>query len=187
MCNMGLIELIIALIFGISPCGSSAETAAVPAQLQASEREIYTALAYGDDVFEMEMWRVSAAEQELRTTATWESASLGAIAYLEYLHFNDGISYDELGEFFNEAWFEGSLANYGAWEQLASCEFDQTRLYQFSVTSNNMSYRMDYWVKPASETRVEALFTVFPADNRLMMIAYADRLHPELPTCEGVE
>jgi hypothetical protein len=153
-------------------------------QAQRSEREIYTALAYGDDVFEPDLWYASATEEETRTQASWTSYDLSAVAFLDYLHFPDGIAPEELGEFFDKDWFNGTLANYEAWEQQAVCRAGELTLYEFEVDSEGSLYRMRYWIQPVSRERVAALFLVFPVDDPASMDDYATRLFPELVSCE---
>ncbi|MBZ0297996.1 MAG: hypothetical protein K8L99_35915 [Anaerolineae bacterium] len=156
-----------------------------------AEREIYTVLNYGEDVFEPDLWFTSATESASRTTATWtakpDSGFAGGLAYADYLHFDDSYSMDGLDTMFSDDWFDGILANYESYSSTISCgEMDSLRLYEFAVVSNDENYIMRYWVEPASEDRVMAMFLVFPAKDveaRRMMEDYARRLFPDLPAC----
>lgn len=155
------------------------------------EREIYTVLAFGEEVFEPELWYTSAAESAGRTTATWsakaESGFVGALAYADYLHFDGGYTSEGLVELFNDAWFDGVLANYESYTSIISCQSeDDLMLFEFTVSSNDTPYTMRYWVEEVEETRVMALFIVFPAGDvaaRRLLETYAQALYPDLSIC----
>ncbi len=155
------------------------------------EREIYTVLAFGEDVFEPELWYTSAAESAGRTTATWsarpESGFYGAIAYADYLHFDNGYSTDGLALLFDDSWFDGVLANYDGYSNSTACETDDgLMLFEFAVNSDGAAYTMRYWVEEVTETRVMAMFIVFPARDvtaRQLLEAYSGVLYPDLPIC----
>ena len=154
------------------------------ANAQRQEREIYTVLAYGDEVFEPDLWYASATEEETRTQARWTSYDLNAVAFLDYLHFPDGIAPEEIGGFFNKDWFNGTLGNYEAWEEQTACRQGDLLLYEINVDSEGSPYRMRYWIHPVSLQRIVALFIVFPVDNTDSMDEYSARLFPELTSCE---
>ncbi len=155
------------------------------------QREIYTVLAFGEDVFEPERWYTSAAESAGRTTATWtakaESGFVGALAYADYLHFDGGYTSEGLTELFNDAWFDGVLANYESHTSTTACQSeDGLMLFEFTVNSDGTPYTMRYWVEPVEETRVMALFIVFPAGDvaaRRLLETYAQALYPALSIC----
>lgn len=148
------------------------------------EREIYTALAYGDDVFEPELWLASATESEVTTTVTWSTTAYGALSYLDYRHYDDGITADEITTVFDNTWFESVFANYSSWRKVAVCYDEDVTLHEFELTSGESQYNMRYWVEPAEDfTRVRAQFVVFPNSYLPELDEYSERLFPDLPAC----
>jgi hypothetical protein len=152
-------------------------------QSQTEQREIYTALAYGEEVFEPDIWLASAAERADRTVAQWDAADLNAVAYVEYLHFTDGIERDAVDDFFNDEWFKVTLVNYESWERSATCTIGLTHLDEFAVKFEGKPYTMRYWTQSVSETRVLALSLVFPAEDQESLDMYAKRLFPDAADC----
>jgi hypothetical protein len=148
-----------------------------------ARREIYTALAYGD-VLESDLWIASANEDVARTTATFRSDKLGAVAYVDYLHFDKGLKAEEVDAVFNDAWFKGTLANYDAWRRIVTCKLEgDVTLHEFNVEKSQNKYAMRYWIQPVSQTRTVAIFLVFPISDTGNMDAYAQRLFPDASTC----
>jgi hypothetical protein len=149
------------------------------------EREIYTALSYGDEVFEPELWLASATESEVATTATWSSPSLGAVSYLDYRHYDEGTTTEEIDALFDNTWFEAVFANYATWQKTAVCYDGDVTLHEFDLTNGDILYNMRYWVEPVEDfTRVRAHFIVFPNSYLPELDEYSERLFPDLPACE---
>jgi hypothetical protein len=157
---------------------------AVWAQEDEPRREIYTVLELGDDVFEIGVWRAQASEEVDRTTATWYSEELGAVAFADYLHFDGGGV--DLETFFDEEWFEVTFENYDSWELTSQCEVDDDlQLRVFNVIDEEIAYTMNYWVRVESETRVLAFFIVLPQENVRHMATYSERFEPRAVSCEA--
>lgn len=159
---------------------------ALVARAQNDQREIYTALAYGETAFEPETWLASAAELGTRTTATWRNDSEGALAYLDYLHYDEGFDPEDMDDVFGPRWFDVTLANYEGWRELRRCQFeDELRLHEFSLQFNNLKYTMRYWIQPVEDnTRVLTLFVLYPTDQFERLNEYAERLFPGAAACE---
>jgi len=148
------------------------------------EREIYTALAYGDDVFEPELWLASAAESEVTTTVTWNAVAYGALSYLDYRHYDEGITADEITAQFDNTRFEATFANYASWRKVAVCYEGDLTLHEFELVNGESQYNMRFWVEPAEDfTRVRAQFIVFPNSYLPELDEYSERLFPDLPAC----
>ncbi len=148
------------------------------------EREIYTVLRWGDDVFEPVVWYASAEELPARTRATWRADSLGGLAFADYLHFEEGITVPQIDNVFDQSWFEASLGGtYDIWRENVRCDLGNLRLIEFSLSSGDTKYSMRYWIDWVSSYRVMAIFLVFPATDLADMELYADKLYPDLPTC----
>ena len=148
-----------------------------------AKRELYTALAYGDDVFEPDLWRANAAEEATRTTAQWTSFDLRAVAFLEILHFDEAMDQAGIEAYFNTDWFTGAFANYEGWGMSAACRFDDVLLFEFNMDSEGRPYALRYWVQPINAQRVAALFVTLPLDMTDLMNSYAARLFPDAASC----
>jgi hypothetical protein len=147
------------------------------------EREIYTVLHYGDDVFEPDVWLASAAEEASRTTATWRAESLGAVAFASYLHFDEGVTPDTVKKFFTNEWFNGSFTNYQGFREMTHCDVQDVTVHEFSMLVNNQKYMMRYWIKPVSDTRILTIFIVFPTKDQVQLDEYAQKLFPDVISC----
>lgn len=159
------------------------------AQAQSPQREIYTVLSYGDEVFEQERWLASASELGARTTATWRNDTEGALAYADYIHFDDGFDPETIDDAFGARWFDVTLSAYQGWRELNNCTFETEeqliRLYEFSLQQNDIKYTMRYWITPAEDTtRVLTLFVLYPSAELDTLDEYAERLFPEAIKCE---
>jgi hypothetical protein len=148
-------------------------------------REIYTVLSYGDDVFEPDTWLASASEEPTRTTGQWRNDSVGGLAYLDYIHFDTPILEAQLGDSFGPAWFDAVLYNYDEWRELTTCTVDGIIIHDFSLLENNLKYTMRYWVQWVSESRVLAMFVIFPTDDSANLSTYSERLFPNAAVCAG--
>jgi hypothetical protein len=170
----------ILLVFGLLVVGIQGARS----QGNLPRREIYVALAYGDAIFEPETWRASAREESAKTIALWESDEHGAIGYLEYLHFEGGLSEEIIKDTFNDNWFEISFENYASWEEVAECQFDGTTLFEFDMLNNDIQYRMRYWIRAETETRAITFFLVFPTAQMEALDEYSARFDPVGTACE---
>lgn len=148
-------------------------------------REIYVALAYGEEVFEPGVWQASATEMELQTTAQWNAPSLGALSFLNYLHFKDGITLDGMNEFFDKTWFDATFANYESYRKTGVCYADEVTLHKFTLGLRGSDYAMRYWTELVGPTRIAAIYIVVPSNTPEAMDQYAARLFPELPDCKA--
>jgi hypothetical protein len=157
---------------------------ATPEPAPTGQHEIYTALAYGDSVFEPGIWLASAQEQSDRTTATWIADEYGAVGHVEYLHFDNGVPADLEG-FFNNDWFTAVLQDYGNWRKLLTCHFDTVTLYLLKGSYNGKTYNIRYWTQLVNDTRVTTVFLGVPDDHADLMSRYAERLFPDAPDCQG--
>jgi hypothetical protein len=161
---------------------------AVSAQDDTPRREIYTVLAYGDEVFEPDVWLVSAAsEQASRTTVQWTADSMQAVAYVDYLHFDDGATAKAIAEYFDDEGWAVILSNYEDSERTALCTSDDLKLYEYAVTFEGDPYLMRYWIEQVSDTRVAAANLVFREDDIEIMDEYAARFFPDLISCDTAQ
>lgn len=166
-------------------CGAGLMSSAQEMDEPSPEREIYTALGYGDGVFEPDLWLASAAETTANTTATWNATSLGALSYLDYRHFPEGTTKEEIDALFDNVWFEAVFANYTSWRKTGVCYDGDLTLHEFELKNNDTSYNMRYWVEPLEEnTRVRAHFIVFPVSYQAELEEYAARLFPKFASCQ---
>lgn len=151
------------------------------------QREIYTALAYGEGIFEMDLWLASAAEQTDRTTATWVANDLGGLAYVEYLHFEEEYTSRSLERHFDDRWFDVTFENYEDWEETERCTQDDMTLIYLDMVNEidgtEYEYKMRYWILPETSTRVAALSLVLPEDDSSNLEKYAAKLVPDFSEC----
>lgn len=148
-------------------------------------REIYVALGFGDPVFEPEVWRASAAEQDDRTTAAWQSAEYGALGHAELLHFDGGYTPASLNAYFDADWFDVIFKDYDEWELTGHCTYDDVIVHEFALESDSARYLMRYWVQPITPTRVLAFHLVFPAASEGLLEAYSRLFAPLAYRCMG--
>lgn len=162
------------------------------------QRELYTALAYGDDVFEPEIWRVTAAEEwPDRTRVTWTNdTGISAIGFLEYLHYEVPVTYEQRIEAYNAQWLSAVLSNYDEWEIAEYCTFDDEEIILYEIAAKNAGndFILRYWfigAEPAviddveGDTRVVAFFLLFPDDAMRLMDDYARRFAPDAAACDN--
>lgn len=161
-----------------APEATASAEASVP-----QEREIYTVLRYGDAAFEPGIWLASANEQPNRTNATWRADSLNAVAYIDYLHFDNPVNADSLDQFFSDQWFKGTFSSYQAWRRNVTCKLGDVTLHEFNVENQNAKFGMRYWIKPINPNRVLTLFVVFPIDDSRNLDKYSQLLFPDASTC----
>ncbi len=149
------------------------------------EREIYTVLHYGDDAFDPNIWLASAEEQTDRTTATWRSANLDAVAYADFLHFEKGVKPPSFDDYFDNDWFTAVFTNYQGYKEMNRCDSSaDMRLIEFSTLVNDQKYTMRYWIQRISPSRILTLFIVVPNTHADILDDYANKLFPSLVSCE---
>ncbi|MEO8394538.1 MAG: hypothetical protein ABI700_16205 [Chloroflexota bacterium] len=134
-------------------------------------------------IFAQSLWTIQSDFSDERTTTTWRADSLGAVAYLEYLHFDCGVLPDQIDQYFSPETFDTVLSTYSSHEQTAVCRQNGLRLFEFDLSFNDTRYQMRYWIKRITPTRVADFALTFPADQQAKMAEYAGRLFPTLPTC----
>ena len=204
MCSIiALLVLVVSGLFGYSMASSqqtisepqtmevTAEVAPIPTQAiscatQAVSQDLSEMGAVVDaKIFEPTLWTMQNDVGDGRTTMTWRSDKLGAVAYLEYLHWDCGVSSGQIDQYFSPQSFESIWSNYSSYTQTAFCQQNDLRLFEFDATFNENDYQIRYWVEPVTPTRVADLALTFPADQQAKMAQYAGHLFPDLPTCTG--
>ena len=203
MCSIiALLLLVVGGFFGYSMAGSqqtisepqimevTAEVAPVPTQAiscatQAVSQDLSEMLALVDTkIFEPSLWAMQNDVGDGRTTITWRADKLGAVAYLEYLHWDCGVSSAQIDQYFSPQSFEAIWSNYTSYAQTAFCQHNDLRLFEFDATFNGNDYKIRYWVEPVTPTRVADFALTFPADQQAKMAQYAGHLFPDLPSCD---
>ncbi len=148
-------------------------------------REIYTALSYGDGVFEPDQWLASAREENGRTTAEWRDDDISGLAFLGYIHFDNPIQPEQMSLVFTEDWFKAVFANYQGMTETSNCQLDDVILHEFTVLQAGLRFNVRYWIQPIDETRVLTLFLMFPMTDTVHMDTYAKKLFPKAAICAG--
>ena len=162
--------------------------AALPEQAFAcasvSEAEdVANMLALVGGAFQTSVWTEQIGSGDAKNSATWIADGYGAVAYLEYLHYDCGVSQAQIDAYYSPEGFDVLLSNYSSHELTAACSAGSVRLFEFVATFDGTDYLMNYWVEQTSPTRVAGLMLVFPASQPAKLEGYAGRLFPELPNC----
>ena len=209
MCGIiAILLLIIGGLFGISayessaplvsepqiimetPVAATAEAPPIPTQMiscasQTTEQDFAEmSKIVAPDVFPAALWTSRSDATDSRTTTTWTADSLGAVAYLEYLHYDCGVSQQQIDDYFSSDNFKVILSNYSSYQPTAQCQHNDLKLFEFDLSFNGGSYHMLYWAKQITPTRVADLFITFPANQQAKQAEYAGRLFPDLPSCQ---
>ncbi len=150
-----------------------------------ADQDIAAALAFAGDTFAAPTWAEQVSSDAAKTTVTWTASKLGAVAYLEYLHYDCGYTQAQIDEYYGAASWATIFANYDSYAKVDECSYDDLRLYEYDVSLNAYDYAVRYWVKPATDTRVAGLMLVVPTDQAATMAQYAGDLFPQLPTCQA--
>src|SRR5450432_1307748 len=169
-----MISIIIALLmalgafFGVSQEASTAqslqvtaEAAQVPTQniacasVFSEQQDIDHALALVGDAFPSNAWHQTLnTSQEDKTIVTWTNDSLGALAYLELLHYDCGVTQQQIDLYYSPENFQIILSNYLSYQGTAQCQQNGLKLFEFDAVANgNIHYDVRYWVKQVSPTR----------------------------------
>lgn len=159
-------------------------TQAIACESIPEQQDIENMLALVGDTFDAANWSQSITSDATRTTGTWRSDPSGAVAYIEVLHYDCGITQQQVKRYYDEAGFEIIFSNYESYQLIAQCAAGDARLFEFDAVANNSEYRVMYWVKRLSPTRVADIMLTFPASQLAQQAEYAGQLFPELPTCE---
>lgn len=169
---------------------ATAEAAPVATQAIACEpapaaQDVDQIEALMGDAFEPEIWAQTTTSETYRSTSMWRSSRYGAVAYVELLHYDCGITSEQVKRLYGPTGFESIFANYTSHTMTAECTVDDLRLFEFDAVSNKRDYHVLYWVEQLSPTRVAGVMLTFPASRPAQQAEYAGRLFPELPTCEA--
>ena len=136
-------------------------------------------------IFEPAFWTARSDVSDQRTTTTWHSDKFGAVAYLEYLHFDCGVSQEQIDQYFTPQTFQTIMSSYSSYVQTAHCALNGLRLFEFDASFNDTQYHILYWVKQVTPTRVADFTLTFPIKQQSKLAEYAGRLFPALPTCQA--
>ncbi len=150
-----------------------------------ADQDIADALAFAGDTFAAPTWSEQVSSGASKTTITWTASSLGAVAYLEWLHYDCGYTQAQIDEYYSAATWATIFANYDSYQKVDECSYENTHLYQYTASLAGNDYLIYYWVKLATDTRVAGLMLVVPADQQGMMAEYAGAMFPNLPTCQA--
>ena len=135
--------------------------------------------------FEHGDWTQQVSSDAAERPPTWRSSQYGAVAYLECLHYDCGVTQEQIDSYYSPAGFDVIFSNYTSYEKTAQCTRDGLRLFEFDAVSNDSDYHVLYWVEQVTPTRVAGLMLAFPATEPAQQAEYAGQLFPDLPTCEA--
>ncbi|PKN95441.1 MAG: hypothetical protein CVU44_01795 [Chloroflexi bacterium HGW-Chloroflexi-6] len=146
--------------------------------------DLLRARSYITSAFEPDVWKASYSVLPYRVNVTWDAPDISALATLEYLIFNCGYTDADLEDYYSEAnFYQIILSGYDNPQKTNSCRSGDLRLYEFSAEFSGQEYLLAQWAKPDGKKRAAGFFMAFPAENAAGMLAYAEKIFPELPTC----
>src|SRR4051812_6926642 len=165
---------------------SSQETScAVPASQDDDAR---AALAVAGGVFQSTVWSAPTTNGDYaaQMTVTWLSDWLGAVAFLEYLHYDCGVTSQDIEQWGTPKGFKVIFENFSSYLLTAQCQRNGVQLFEFDVvTTYGANDHALYWVKQVSPKRIAAFDLILPDSYHAKQVGYARLLFPELPTCSG--
>lgn len=202
MCLLIVILLFFGGVFGVGSLVPAAQTAIEPPvatveaaptidmpQLisckgQSLEEDIAQIRAIVADTFAGDDWSESIGNNEFRTYVTWTNVSLGGLAFIDYQHYDCGVTQAQIAAYFSEENFDILLSNYQSFDRTASCESAGTQLYEFDVvTMEGIDYMLRWWYWQETPTRVAIMQLAFPVTDQASLAQYAGALFPNFPTC----
>ncbi len=160
-------------------------TQAISCAAPSDEQDINDMLALVGDTFSSPDWTQTIGSATAQRMVTWVNNSLNAVAYLDYLQFDCGVTQAQIESYYSPQGFQVIFSNYQSYSQTAQCDANGITLHQFDATAHDLGYHADYWIRQVSPTRVEGLLLVFPSDKPAQQAEYAGKLFPELPTCKA--
>jgi len=149
-----------------------------------TEKDIDRALSFAEATFDASEWEKSYAVTENRVSVTWLNNPSGAVAYLEAIIFSCGYEEPDLNNYYsNENW--KTIFQYDeSYKLMDECKRDDgLRLYEFETQNQGFEYRVKYWVRNDTDTRIISMMIVFPSELEAMMGDYSTRLFPTYPSC----
>lgn len=146
--------------------------------------DIDRALNFTGKIFENENWVRTYTVSADRVSVLWESASLGAIAFLEALIFPCGYEDLDLDNFFSLDSWQIVFGGYESYDFLSECRNDNgQRLYEFVLTTGGFEYDANYWSVNDTETRVVTMEIIFPIESEIVFDEFSYSLFPQIPSC----
>lgn len=146
--------------------------------------DIERALNFTGKIFENENWARSYTVATDRVSVFWESASLGAIAFLEVIIFPCGYEDLDLDVFFSVDSWQIVFGGYESYEFLGECRNDNgQRLYEFVLGVDGFVYDANYWSVSDTPTRVVTMEIIFPVESEILFDEFSYSLFPQIPNC----
>ena len=153
---------------------------------QEDQSEIWTVLAYGDKVFEPELWRAEGFEDVTRTKVGWQSDTYKALINIDLLHYPRAVTQSSLNTIFDQNWLDATVGSFVPVKQTSACGSNTMRLYEYAGTANASDHTIRYWIEWISPYRIKTIFAAFPTKYMDALDVYSARLYPDFPTCSRV-
>ncbi|MEO8394539.1 MAG: hypothetical protein ABI700_16210 [Chloroflexota bacterium] len=154
--------------------------------LTSSRKDIEDALDFVGDIFEPPLWTLSAETgiDPMRTYVGWYSDALSARVWLEFVHYDCGVTQQDIDQFLALQKIPVVVGLYGSPQQINQCKGDNLQLFEFHVRAETgEDYHAFYWITQVSPTRVAAIAFFFPYSELLKEATYGLQLFPMLPAC----
>jgi hypothetical protein len=151
--------------------------------------EIFTVLDYSAEHFEPDLWRLSTAEETLDSSfVAWRLREQeDVLFFFVNFHFDAGVTDEVITDYFDTETFDALFVNYMPYIAGDECQLGDLRLYEFTHSGDGGKFVLRYWVEPISETRVMGVNGVAPSTHLKELDEYAERLFPDLPSCDALE
>lgn len=153
-------------------------------------KDVEYVLEFTGDTFTSAGWERSYTVGDQRASVTWLKNAESALAYLEYLVYNCGYTQADLNTYFSERNFkEVIFRDYQNLQRQAQCANDDAglTLHEFTAVWQEKDYRIRYWVKLDSDTRVLTLMLTFPEKAEPSLDRYAKDIFPALSSCRELK
>lgn len=129
-------------------------------------------------------WTFTLSEGTSKTIGTWLNNRLGAVAYMELLHYDCGLPPKAVDLYFNPDTFSILFANYDSYDFIGNCANGDQRLFLFEASDNGVDYETRYWFEPLSAQRLAMFMLTTPVSQASNITPLLDRLYPDLPNCQ---
>jgi hypothetical protein len=123
--------------------------------------------------------------QMAKTVGTWLNTDLGAVAYMELLHYDCGLPPNVVDQYFSPEAQAISLSNYDSYELVSYCTRAETTLYVFETSDNGADYETRYWFQLVEPSRVIMLLLTTPVSRSAEVAPMLEELFPALPNCRN--
>jgi hypothetical protein len=130
-------------------------------------------------------WVYTPSARAGATLGTWLNETRGAVAYMELLHYDCGVPYSAVSDYFNESSFPIIFAGYDGYQLITSCGMGELQHFIFEVVFDGVDYEARYWFEPLEARRLAMFMLTTPVSESSYAVSLTRQLYPTLPDCQG--